>query len=228
MKVIGLLGGMSWESSVEYYRIMNEEVKRRLGGLHSAKIIMLSVDFAVIRELMLADQWEAAGVILAESALTLEKAGADMIIIGTNTMHMVAPQIEATVNVPVLHIADATADVASDMGVSKVGLLGTGFTMERDFYKNRLKNRGLEVIVPEAHDRVMVDRVIFDELCKGVFSDASRAEYVRVIDGLISRGAEVVILGCTEIGLLVRPEDVPVPLLDTCHIHAVKAVDQVL
>lgn len=225
MKIIGLLGGMSWESSAEYYRVMNEEVKRRLGGLHSARILMLSVDFATIRNHMLADQWDEAGAILAESARTLEKSGADMIVIGTNTMHLVAPQVEAAVSVPVLHIADATADAARELGITKVGLLGTGFTMEKDFYKGRLAEHGFEVIVPETEDRAMVDRVIFDELCKGIFSDASRIEYLRVIADLAKRGAQAVILGCTEIGLLVRPDDTLVPLLDTCRIHAVKAVD---
>jgi len=228
MKVIGLLGGMSWESSAEYYRVMNEEVKNRLGGLHSARILMLSVDFATIRAHMLANEWDKAGAILAQSAQTLEKAGADMIVIGTNTMHMVAPQIEAAVSVPVLHIADATANAAKEMGVTKVGLLGTGFTMEKDFYKGRLAEHGFEVIIPAAEDRAIVDRVIFDELCKGVFNDASRAEYLRIIDDLSRLGAQAVILGCTEIGLLVHPGDTTVPTLDTCKIHAKKAVDQAL
>ena len=186
---------------------------------------MLSVDFATIRNHMLAEQWDEAGAILAESARTLEKSGADMIIIGTNTMHLVAPQIEAAVSIPVLHIADATADAAREMGITKVGLLGTGFTMEKDFYKGRLAEHGFEVIIPETEDCAMVDRVIFDELCKGVFSDASRTEYLRVIDDLAKRGAQAVILGCTEIGLLVHLGDTLVPLLDTCHIHAVRAVD---
>ena len=226
MKVIGLLGGMSWESSAEYYRVMNEEVRNRLGGLHSARILMLSVDFAVLRSHMLADRWDAVGATLAEHAKTLEKSGADMIVIGTNTMHMVAPQIEAAVSIPVLHIVDATADAVRKMGMTKVGLLGTSFTMERDFYKGRLMEQGFEVVIPEADDRATVDRVIFDELCKGILSDESRAEYLRIIGDLTKQGAQVVILGCTEIGLLVRPGDTSVPILDTCHVHAVKAVDK--
>lgn len=224
MKTIGLLGGMSWESSAEYYRVMNEEVKKRLGGLHSAKILMYSVDFQVLREHMLVNEWDAVGKALAGHAKTLETAGADMIIIGTNTMHLLVPQVEAAVSVPVLHIADATADAAREIGVTKVGLLGTIFTMEKDFYAGRLARHGLEVITPESDDRALVDRVIFDELCKGVLNDDSRKEYVRIINALAARGAEAVILGCTEIGMLVNPDDSAVPLLDTCKIHATKAV----
>lgn len=219
---------MSWESSAEYYRVMNEAVKKQLGGLHSAKVLMLSVDFEVLREQMLADRWDKVGEILAGRARTLEKGGADMIVIGTNTMHLVAPQVEAAVSVPVLHIADATADAAGEMGVSKVGLLGTIFTMEKDFYKGRLTDQGFEVVVPDADDRSLVDKVIFDELCKGNFNDSSRNEYLRIINNLADKGAQAVILGCTEIGLLVRPGDTTVPTLDTCKIHATKAVQQAL
>ncbi len=228
MKTIGLIGGMSWESSVEYYRIMNEEVKKRLGGLHSARILMYSVDFEHIRAHMLVDDWDGAGNKLAEAARILEQGGADVIVIGTNTMHMVAPQVERAVSIPVLHIADATAEAVREEGASKVGLLGTIFTMEKDFYRGRLAEHGIEPIVPPRADRELVDRIIFDELCKGIFSDASRREYLRIIDALAGNGAEIVILGCTEIGLLVRSEDTSVPMLDTCHIHAIRAVDAVL
>lgn len=228
MKTIGLLGGMSWESSVEYYRIMNEEVKLRLGGLHSAKILMYSVDFDSIRQHMLVDDWQGAGEKLADAARTLEQGGADLIVIGTNTMHMVAPQVAEAVNVPLIHIADATAAEVKSQGASKVGLLGTIFTMERDFYRGRLLENGIESVIPSKADRELVDRVIFDELCRGVLSDESREEYLRIIDDLAAQGAEAVILGCTEIGLLVKPGDTDIALLDTCHIHAAKVVEEAL
>jgi len=228
MKTIGLLGGMSWESSVGYYQVMNEEVKSRLGGLHSAKILMYSVDFAELRQFMLTCDWESIGKYLSDTARTLEQGGADMIVIGTNTMHKVAPQIQAAVSVPVVHIADATADAAREAGFSSVGLLGTLFTMEDDFYTGRLKEYGLEVFVPNAEDRKLVDRVIFDELCKGTLENSSRAEYLRIIEDMAARGAQAIILGCTEIGMLVRPGDTDVSTLDTCKIHAVKAVDTAL
>ncbi|MEZ7197393.1 aspartate/glutamate racemase family protein [Pseudodesulfovibrio karagichevae] len=228
MKTIGLIGGMSWESSLEYYRVMNEAVKTRLGGLHSARILMNSVDFAPLRELMCAGDWAAVGNALADAARTLEYAGADLMVIGTNTMHKVAPEVGAAVSVPLIHIADATAKAARAGGFSRVGLLGTVFTMEDDFYVGRLKEHGFEVLVPEAGDRKLVDRVIFDEMCRGLFLDPSRAEFVRIIDSLAARGAEAVILGCTEIGLLVRPGDTRVPTLDTCRIHAEKAVEAAL
>ena len=225
MKTIGLIGGMSWESSLEYYRVMNEAVKARLGGLHSARILMNSVDFAPLRELMCSGDWTAVGDQLAEAARTLEDAGAELMVIGTNTMHKVAPEVEGAVSVPLVHIADATAEAARAGGFSKVALLGTVFTMEDDFYVGRLKDHGFEVLVPEAEDRKLVDRVIFDEMCKGLFLDGSRAEFVRIIDSLAARGAEAVILGCTEIGLLVRPNDTEVPTLDTCRIHAERVVE---
>ena len=225
MKTIGIIGGMSWESSLEYYRIMNEEVKACLGGLHSAKILLYSVDFETVRARMLADDWDGAGELLAEAARSLERGGAEMIVIGTNTMHRVAPQVAAAVDLPLLHIADATADAALAAGVTRVGLLGTIFTMEQDFYTGRLRERGIEVEVPVRADRKLVDRVIFDELCKGVFRDKSRREFQRIIGEMADRGVPAVILGCTEIGLLVRPGDTWVPLFDTCHIHAARAVD---
>jgi aspartate racemase len=225
MKTIGLIGGMSWESSLEYYRFMNEAVKARLGGLHSARILMNSVDFAPLRELMISGDWTGVGDRLADAARVLEDAGAALMVIGTNTMHKVAPSVEAAVSVPLVHIADATAEAARAKGFSKVGLLGTALTMEDDFYVGRLAEHGLEVVVPEAEDRKLVDRVIFEEMCRGLFLEGSRAEFVRIIDGLAARGAEAVILGCTEIGLLVRPGDTAVPTLDTCRIHAEKVVD---
>ncbi|WP_319471990.1 aspartate/glutamate racemase family protein [uncultured Pseudodesulfovibrio sp.] len=228
MKTIGLIGGMSWQSSAEYYRIMNEEVKHRLGGMHSARILMYSVDFATIHSHMFADDWQSAGRELAEAAKVLEKGGADVIIIGTNTMHIVAPYVEEAVSIPVLHIADATAEAVREQGGAKVGLLGTAFTMEKDFYRGRLAGHGIEVLVPSKADRELVDRVIFDEMCKGIFSDDSRHEYVRIIGELVSKGADLVVLGCTEIGLLVRPEDTDVPLIDTCRVHAVSAVKAAL
>jgi len=228
MKTIGLLGGMSWESTVGYYQVMNEEVKARLGGLHSSKILMLSVDFQILRDFMVACEWDKIGAHLSDAAKTLEQGGADMIVIGTNTMHKVAPQISEAVSIPVIHIADATAEAARAKGYTKLGLLGTIFTMEDDFYTSRLIEQGFEVVVPEAEDRKLVDRVIFDELCKGEFKKDSRAEYLRIIDKMAADGAQAVILGCTEIGMLVRPGDTDVPTLDTCKIHAVTAVDEAL
>jgi len=228
MKTIGLLGGMSWESSAEYYRVMNEEVQRRLGGLHSAKILMHSVDFDAFRSHMLEEDWDTIATKLTIAAQGLEKAGADMVVIGTNTMHMVAPQVESGIAVPMLHIADATAKVVRQQGAIKVGLLGTKFTMERDFYRDRLSFNGIESIVPNKADRDLVDRVIFDELCKGELNDHSRREYVRIIEELAEQGAESVILGCTEIGMLVTPDDTSVAVLDTCRIHGVQCVELAL
>ncbi|QJB58317.1 aspartate/glutamate racemase family protein [Pseudodesulfovibrio sp. zrk46] len=225
MKTIGLLGGMSWESSAEYYRVMNETVKHRLGGLHSAKIIMFSVDFAGLRAHMLKGDWDAIAEELSGAACTLEKAGADIMVIGTNTMHMVAPQVADAVDVPLVHIADATAAACKEQGATKVGLLGTIFTMEKPFYRDRLAENGIESIVPSRADRELVDKVIFDELCKGEFTDAARKEYVRIIEDMAAQGAQAVILGCTEIGLLVTPKDTDVPVLDTCRIHAEKCVE---
>ncbi|WP_419785058.1 aspartate/glutamate racemase family protein [Pseudodesulfovibrio sp.] len=228
MKIIGLIGGMSWESSLEYYRVMNETVKERLGGLHSAKLLMASVDFAEIRELMLADDWAGAGERLANAARTLEKGGADFIVIGTNTMHKVAPAVEAAISIPLLHIADATADAVQGKRLKRIGLLGTAFTMEEDFYTGKLAGRGLEVLVPDAEDRKLIDRVIFDEMCKGIFSADARKEFLRIIGELTGQGAEGIVLGCTEIGLLIKSGDTDVPLFDTCFIHAARAVDAAL
>lgn len=225
MKTIGLLGGMSWESTVGYYRAINEGVKEALGGLHSARLVLYSVDFEPIEKLQHQGDWDATAAILSEAARCVEAAGADVLLICTNTMHKVAPDIEASVGIPLLHIADGTGEALVDDGVRTVGLLGTGFTMEQDFYKGRLRERyGLDVIVPEADDRRVVHDVIYSELCLGRVRDSSRTEFLRVIDRLVEAGAEAVILGCTEIGMLVRPDDTDVPLYDTTAIHARMAV----
>lgn len=221
MKTIGLLGGMTCESTVPYYRIINRCINARLGGQHSAKLLLYSVDFEEIEELQRAGQWDEAGRILADAAARLEGAGADFLVLCTNTMHKVAPAIEARVSIPLLHIADATAEAITAAGLKKIGLLGTRYTMEQDFYKARLEQRhGLEVLVPPEAGRAEVHRVIFEELSFGRILETSRAEYRRVIEELAARGAEGVILGCTEISLLVRPEDSPVPVFDTTAIHA--------
>lgn len=225
MKTIGLLGGMSWESTLAYYRLINEGVRDALGGLHSARIAMLSVDFAPIERLQRSGDWDAMAVLLTGAARQVERAGADCLLICTNTMHKVAPAIEAAISIPLLHIADATAAALARHGVRRVGLLGTAFTMEQDFYRGRLAERhGLEVQVPDAPQRHLVHRVIFDELCLGTTQAASKAAYLEIIEGLAARGAEAVILGCTEIGLLVTQADTRVPLFDTTLIHAEQAV----
>lgn len=229
MKVIGLLGGMSWESSAEYYRIVNQRVRDRLGGLHSARCLMWSFDFAEIEALQHAGRWDEATRLLVEAARRLERGGADFIVLCTNTMHRMADDLQAAIGLPLLHIADPTAALIKAAGLRRVGLLGTAFTMEQDFYKGRLVARhGLEVLVPDARDRALVHRVIYDELVRGVVEPASRAAYREIIGRLVSQGAEAVILGCTEIMLLVRPEDSPVPLFDTTTIHAEAAVELAL
>jgi len=229
MKTIGLIGGMSWESTESYYRLINETVKVALGGLHSAKLVLVSVDFAEIEKLQHQGKWKETGNILSKAAQSLEKAGADFILICTNTMHLVAPQIQAEISVPLLHIADATAEEVTKSGISKIGLLGTAFTMEEDFYKGRLENEyGLEVVTPNQTDRKIIHQIIYDELCLGKIEDASRKEYLRIIDTLKERGAEGVILGCTEIALLVKPEHTATKLFDTTRIHALKAVEKAL
>jgi aspartate racemase len=221
MKTIGLLGGMTCESTVPYYRIINRCVNERLGGQHSAKIWMYSVDFEEIEVLQASGNWDEAGRVLADAAARLETAGADFLVLCTNTMHKVAPAMEARVKIPLLHIADATARAIIQAGFRTIGLLGTRYTMEQDFYRSRLeKTFGLDVLVPPEHDRALVNDVIYKELALGRILEPSRAEYRRVISGLAGRGAQAVILGCTEIGLLVRPEDSPVPLFDTTDIHA--------
>ncbi len=229
MRVIGLLGGMSWESTAEYYRVINQEVRRRLGRQHSAKLVMYSVDFEESEQLQRAADWDRAGRILAAAAGGVQNGGADMLVLCTNTMHKVAPAIEAAIDIPLIHIADATAEAVLEQGIERVGLLGTRFTMEEDFYKGRLaEDHGLEVLVPDAEDRAIVDRVIFSELCLGKILEESRSEYERIIRGLADRGAEGVILGCTEIGLLVGPDDSALPVFDTTRIHSVTAVDRAL
>jgi aspartate racemase len=229
MRTIGLIGGMSWESTVPYYQTINRVVGRRLGGLHSAKVALYSVDFDEIEKLQHAGKWEESGEILADAARAVRRAGADFIVLCTNTMHKVAPQIEAAVDVPLLHIADATAARVKGAGVTRVGLLGTRFTMEEDFYRGRLETRhGLSVLTPPAGDRDLVHRVIYGELCLGRVLEGSRSAFRQVVDGLVERGAQGVILGCTEIGLLLKPEDAPVALFDTAAIHAEAAAEYAL
>ena len=223
MKTIGLLGGMSWESTVTYYQIINETVSRGLGGLHSAKILMYSVDFAEIEECQANGDWARSAEILGAAALNLQKAGANFIVICTNTMHKVAPEITKMIGVPIMHIADATADALTAAGIKTAALLGTKYTMQQDFYKERLTARGIDVLIPDDNDVEIVNRVIYDELCRGVISSDSRNEYVRIIGGLKQKGAEGVILGCTEIGLLINAECSPLPVFDTTVIHAEKA-----
>ncbi|MEE4609361.1 MAG: aspartate/glutamate racemase family protein [Desulfobacteraceae bacterium] len=225
MKTIGLLGGMSWESTLDYYRQINEGVKKRLGGLHSARLVLYSVDFAPIEDLMRRGDWDGAGAHLAAAARGVEAGGADFLLICTNTLHRVAEAVTAAVSIPLLHIADATADALVADGRKKVGLLGTAFTMEQDFYKGRLAERyDLEVITPEAVDRPRIHEIIFQELCLGQVRPASKAMFLRIVDGLAAKGAEAVILGCTEIGMLIGPADTPVALYDTTRLHAAKAV----
>jgi amino-acid racemase len=226
MKTVGLLGGMSWESTVGYYRAINEGVKNSLGGLHSAKIVMYSVDFDPIEKLQHKGDWEATAILLSEAAKNIQLAGADFLVICTNTMHKVAPQIENEIDIPLLHIADATAEVLVKKRIKRVGLLGTRFTMEQEFYKDRLIERyELDVLVPNKDDRQIVHKIIYEELCLGEVKEVSKSEYLRVIDLLANQGAEAVILGCTEIGMLVNQGDTNVELIDTTEIHAKKAVE---
>lgn len=224
MKMIGLIGGMSWESTALYYRIINEQIKQQLGGLHSARSLMYSVDFQEIEKLQVAGEWQQAGEILADAARSLEKGGADFIVLCTNTMHKVANQITDAVDIPLLHIADATAQRIRQAGVKRVGLLATAFTMEQDFYKGRLAQSEIEVLVPDAAGRKVVHDIIYQELCLGIIRDESRTRYREIIAELVAQGAEAIILGCTEITLLVKAEDASVPLFDTTLIHAEDAV----
>ncbi len=229
MKTIGLLGGMSWESSLAYYRTINRLVSKRLGGLHSAKCLMYSVDFHEIEMLQNRGLWDEAGEILGAAAKALQKGGADFLLICTNTMHKVAPVVQQQISIPLLHIADATAKSVQSKGIRKIGLLGTRFTMQEDFYRGKLvKDHGLEVLTPDDADMDMVHEVIFKELCLGLIKDASRDKYLAVINRLKTAGAQGVILGCTEIGLLVKDQDSPVPLFDTTVIHAEAAVEYAL
>jgi aspartate racemase len=225
MKTIGLLGGMSWESTAEYYRLANELVRDRLGGLHSARILLVSVDFAEIEALQAAGDWDRAGAVLAVEAARLEAAGADLLVLCTNTMHKVAGAIEDAVSIPLLHLGDVTAAAVQGAGLDTVGLLGTGFTMSQDFYRARLESHGLRVLVPDEPDQALVHRIIYDELCLGVVREESRRAYVEVVDRLLEGGAQGIILGCTEIELLIGPEDLDVPSFPTTRIHIVAAVD---
>ncbi len=229
MKTIGLIGGMSWESSIEYYRMINEEVKLRLGGVHSAQSLMFSVDFAEIEILQHNGQWEQAGIMLADAAQRLERGGADLIVLCTNTMHLVADVITAAVGIPLLHIADPTAAAIQARGLRTIGLLGTRFTMEQPFYRDRLiKQHGLNVLIPDEHERSEIHRIIYEELILGQIHTESRERYLAVIEHLGAAGAEGIILGCTEIGLLIKPEHTTVPLFDTTYLHAVAAVEWAL
>ena len=224
MRTIGLLGGMSWESTALYYRLINEETRRRLGGLHSARTVLFSVDFHEIEAMQDRDDWTAAAELLGDAAVRVEKAGADFLLICTNTMHKVADDVEKRVNIPLLHLADATADRIVECGVSTVGLLGTRFTMEQDFYRERLERRGIAVLTPAEDERRLVHRVIYEELCLGIVQDESRKAFLEIMTGLARRGADAVIQGCTEIGMLVQQEHTGITLFDTTRIHAEQAV----
>jgi aspartate racemase len=229
MKRIGLLGGMSWESSAEYYRLINQATRDRLGGLHSADCLLRSVDFTEIEELQRAGDWQHAGHRLAREAAALQDAGAELLVLCTNTMHKVADAIMGAIDIPFVHIADTTAHAVRTQGLSIVGLLATGYTMAEDFYVGRLRDKhGLTVLVPDPPDRRLVHDVIYDELCQGVINDRSRAEYRRIMRDLADRGAEGILLGCTEIDLLVGPADSPVPVFDTTRLHAERAVELAL
>ncbi|MEX3018437.1 aspartate/glutamate racemase [Kluyvera sp. STS39-E] len=229
MKTIGLLGGMSWESTIPYYRLINEGIKQRLGGLHSASLLLHSVDFHEIEVCQASGEWEKAGEMLAQAALGLERAGAEGILLCTNTMHKVASQIESHCSLPFLHIADATGRAIAASGMTRVALLGTRYTMEQDFYRGRLTAEfGIESLIPEEADRARINQIIFDELCLGTFSESSRRYYVEVIAKLAEQGAQGVIFGCTEIGLLVPVEQSPIPVFDTAAIHAADAVEFML
>jgi aspartate racemase len=224
MKIIGLIGGMSWESTAEYYRIINETVKETLGGLHSAKCVLYSVDFEEIEQLQHAGKWDDATAVMIDAAKRVVKGGADFVVICTNTMHKMADDIQNHISVPLLHIGDATAEKVKEEKLKKVGLLGTKFTMEEDFYKGRLKEYGLDVIIPEEDERTVIHHIIYDELCLGTIREESREAVKTIIRTLISRGAEGIILGCTEIPLLIQQKDSPVPVFDTTLLHAEAAV----
>jgi len=225
MKTIGLIGGMSWESTSEYYRILNEEIKSRLGGLHSAKCLINSVDFEEIERFQSNGDWDGAGEVLGNAAYSLQKGGADFIIICTNTMHKVVEKIKENINIPVLHIADTTAKEIKRKGIQTIGLLGTKYTMEQDFYKSRIEENNIKVIVPVEKNREKLNEIIYTELCLGKITSQSREYYKRVIEELVQKGAQGIILGCTEIGLLIKQEDVLVPIFDTTVIHAMEAVN---
>lgn len=223
MKTIGLIGGMSWESTVTYYQIVNETIKRELGGLHSAKVLLYSVDFAEIEKYQASGEWEKSAEVLADAAMNLEKAGADYIVICTNTMHKVAPEIQKKISIPIIHIAEATADELKLKGISKVGLLGTKYTMTQEFYKSKLIDAGIEVVIPDQAGVETVNDIIYNELCLGIISEESKKKYLGIIADLEESGAQGVILGCTEIGLLIQQKDTKLPVFDTTQIHATKA-----
>lgn len=223
LKTIGLIGGMSWESTVTYYKIINETVKEKLGGLHSAKCILYSVDFQEIEECQANGNWEKSGEILGEAAYNLEKAGADFIVICTNTMHKVVNQIKEKISIPILHIAEMTAEKILEKGLKNIALLGTKYTMEQDFYKSKLIEKGINVIIPDKNDIEIINEVIYDELCLGTINSNSKKKFLEIVDKLRSKGAEGIILGCTEIGLLIKNKDTDVPLFDTAIIHAEQA-----
>ena len=223
LKTIGLIGGMSWESTVTYYKIINETVKEKLGGLHSAKCILYSVDFQEIEECQANGNWEKSGEILGEAAYNLEKAGADFIVICTNTMHKVVNQIKEKISIPILHIAEMTAEKILEKGLKNIALLGTKYTMEQDFYKSKLIEKGINVIIPDKNDIEIINEVIYDELCLGTINSDSKKKFLEIVDKLRSKGAEGIILGCTEIGLLIKNEDTDVPLFDTAIIHTEQA-----
>lgn len=226
MKTIGLIGGMSWESTAEYYRIINEAVKERLGGFHSAKIVMYSVDFKEIRELQLEARWDEATNLMIDAARRVKRGGADFVLICTNTMHKMAEEVEASIGIPLLHIADVTAEKIISSGLKKVGLLGSAYTMEQDFYKGRLKDKyGLEVVIPSQIERQVVDNILFNELCLGEIKDSSREQIKTIMGNLVDDGAQGIILGCTELPSLIKQKDCSVPLFDTTAIHAKAAVD---
>ena len=223
LKTIGLIGGMSWESTVTYYKIINETIKKKLGGLHSAKCILYSVDFQEIEECQANGNWEKSGEILGEAANNLEKAGADFIVICTNTMHKVVNQIKEKISIPILHIAEMTAEKILEKGLKNIALLGTKYTMEQDFYKSKLIEKGINVIIPDKNDIEIINEVIYDELCLGTINSDSKKKFLEIVDKLRNKGAEGIILGCTEIGLLIKNEDTDVPLFDTAIIHAEQA-----
>lgn len=228
MKTIGLIGGMSWESTATYYQVINDTIKARLGGLHSAKILLYSVDFHEIEACQANGDWDKSAAMLSDIAVRLEKAGADFIVICTNTMHKVVPQIELYITIPILHIADATADVLLADSIDKVALLGTKYTMTQAFYKDRILAKGIDVMIPNQQDTEVVNRIIYDELCLGIISEMSKREYLRIMNDLAQAGAQAIILGCTEIGLLVNQSDTQIPLYDTAQIHAVATAKMTL
>jgi aspartate racemase len=225
MKTIGLIGGMSWESTVTYYQILNETVKQKLGGLHSAKILLYSVDFDEIEKYQSSGEWEKSAEVLSQAAMNLEKAGADFIVICTNTMHKVAPRIQSHISIPIIHIAEATADELIKRGISRVALLGTKYTMTQEFYKDKLLKAGIDVVIPDLAGIETVNDIIYRELCLGIISEASKKKYLEIIDELAEQGAQGVILGCTEIGLLIQQADTSLPVFDTTRIHAIKAAE---